>query len=117
VLSVLLRFRDYDYPFGIFKLFLKSGSCVVDCKRNKWEIVDRVTTGHKPVFLESVWLSQCNYKVLFVTCLFIVVLMEIRKHKYRYIKNRNVKEYTPKILMNVSTIGNKKRCHHILCIL
>jgi hypothetical protein len=23
VLSVLLRYTDYDYPFGIFKLFLK----------------------------------------------------------------------------------------------
>jgi len=23
VLSVLLRFMDFDYPFGIFKLFLK----------------------------------------------------------------------------------------------
>ena len=30
VLSVLLRFTDFDYPFGIFKLFLPI-SCIV-CK-------------------------------------------------------------------------------------
>jgi len=30
VLSVLLRFTDSDYPFGIFKLFLKRGRCITN---------------------------------------------------------------------------------------
>ena len=30
VLSVLLRFTDSDYPFGIIKLFLKRGRCITN---------------------------------------------------------------------------------------
>ena len=38
VLSVLLRFTDYDYPFGIFKLFLKMVSWMK--RYSSWETFD-----------------------------------------------------------------------------
>jgi hypothetical protein len=39
VLSVLLRYTDSDYPFGIFKLFLKQMSL---CVHIKSDAVDRI---------------------------------------------------------------------------
>ena len=46
MLSVLLRYTDSDYPFGIFKLFLLEISRI-DCKCNELMDVDVLNGGSK----------------------------------------------------------------------
>ena len=68
VLSVLLRYTDSDYPFGVFKLFLGSTvSISINAyrsiiPRNAWCWMLKETIARSHIWYPSVWtISTCQY--------------------------------------------------------
>jgi len=58
VLSVLLRFTDSDYAFGIFKLFLHDTFCVT-----KIEYIMHKVQDYDSVFLKTTLLTKSGVRV------------------------------------------------------